>query len=82
MPTYEYECTGCHRHFEFFQNITESPKETCPLCGKPLKRLIGCGSGIIFRGTGFYATDYRKKENKVESSSGSCCSIDKKEKKD
>jgi len=82
MPTYEYECTGCKKHFEFFQSITEPAKKNCSICGKPLKRLIGAGAGIIFKGAGFYATDYRKKENKTESFSGSCCSVDKKEKKD
>lgn len=61
MPTYEYECASCGYHFELFQSISDKPKETCPKCSKTVKRLIGSGSGIIFKGTGFYATDYRKK---------------------
>ena len=66
MPTYEYECTHCGHTFELFQKITAPPQEKCPKCNHKLKRLIGAGSGIIFKGSGFYATDYRKKkETKV-----------------
>jgi putative FmdB family regulatory protein len=61
MPTYEYECTKCGHKFEASQNITDQPLNKCPKCGKKVKRLIGSGSGIIFKGSGFYATDYRKK---------------------
>lgn len=61
MPTYEYECTHCGHSFEVFQNITDKPLETCPKCQKKVRRLIGSGAGIIFKGAGFYATDYRKK---------------------
>lgn len=61
MPTYEYECTHCGHHFEMSQSIKAKPQETCPRCHKTIKRLMGTGSGIIFRGSGFYATDYRKK---------------------
>ncbi len=61
MPTYEYECTHCKNSFEVFQNITEPHLEKCLKCNHKLKRLIGSGSGIIFKGKGFYATDYRKK---------------------
>ena len=60
MPTYEYECTGCGFRFEVFQKISDPPKESCPKCGKVVRRLIGKGAGIIFKGAGFYATDYRK----------------------
>ena len=66
MPTYEYECKGCNWQFELFQNMNEPPKDSCPKCGGVLRRLIGSGSGIIFKGRGFYATDYRKKEVKKE----------------
>jgi putative FmdB family regulatory protein len=67
MPTYEYICEKCHHKFEVFQRITEPPLETCPkeLCGQEswgkgrVKRLIGTGAGLIFKGSGFYATDYR-----------------------
>jgi putative FmdB family regulatory protein len=61
MPTYEYECTDCGYRFEAFQKITDVPLDKCPKCQRKVKRLIGSGSGIIFKGSGFYATDYRKK---------------------
>lgn len=61
MPTYEYECAHCGHAFEAFQKITDKPIDKCPECNKKVKRLIGSGSGIIFKGSGFYATDYRKK---------------------
>ena len=60
MPTYEYECINCGHHFEVFQMMSDKPIKTCPKCRKPVRRLIGTGSGIIFKGPGFYATDYRK----------------------
>ncbi len=63
MPTYEYECTQCGYRFEKFQMITAKPLEQCPKCGKKVKRLISSGSGIIFKGSGFYATDYRKRSS-------------------
>ena len=60
MPTYEYLCESCGHEFEQFQSITARPLRKCPKCGKAnLKRLIGCGSGVIFKGSGFYQTDYR-----------------------
>jgi putative FmdB family regulatory protein len=61
MPTYEYECTNCGYSFEAFQKITDPPFKTCPKCNNKVRRLISSGAGIIFKGTGFYATDYRKK---------------------
>jgi putative FmdB family regulatory protein len=61
MPTYEYKCKHCGRRFEVFQSITERPVRTCPHCGKNgVKRLISAGAGIIFKGSGFYATDYKR----------------------
>lgn len=60
MPTYEYECSHCGHKFEAFQQISHKPLEKCPKCQKRVKRLIGKGAGIIFKGSGFYATDYRK----------------------
>ena len=60
MPTYDYECTACGHKFEVFQKMTDKQLSRCPKCNKKLKRLIGSGSGIIFKGSGFYATDYRK----------------------
>jgi putative FmdB family regulatory protein len=59
LPTYEYECRSCGHRFEAFQSITDRPLRKCPECGKGVKRLIGAGAGIIFRGSGFYETDYR-----------------------
>lgn len=58
MPTYEYECKKCGR-FEHFQRITEEKLKRCPTCKGAVKRLLGSGAGIIFKGTGFYQTDYR-----------------------
>ena len=60
MPTYEYECLKCGHHFEKFQKMNDEPLKICPKCKKSVRRLIGKGSGIIFKGAGFYATDYRK----------------------
>ncbi len=62
MPTYEYECTHCGYRFEAFGKITANPLNKCPKCEKKVKRLISGGSGFIFKGSGFYATDYRKRE--------------------
>jgi putative FmdB family regulatory protein len=60
MPTYEYECQKCHHRFELFQSIKDKPKTSCPNCRGRVKRLLGTGAGIIFKGSGFYTTDYRK----------------------
>jgi putative FmdB family regulatory protein len=60
MPTYEYECQQCGHHFELFQPIKDAPKKTCPKCRGKVKRLVGTGAGLIFKGSGFYSTDYRK----------------------
>jgi putative FmdB family regulatory protein len=59
MPTYEYKCDHCNKKFELFQKITEEPIAKCPSCGARAQRLFGTGSGFIFKGSGFYATDYR-----------------------
>lgn len=60
MPTYDYECKACGYTFEKFQSISQPAVRKCPKCGKrKVRRLIGAGSGIIFRGKGFYQTDYR-----------------------
>ena len=60
MPTYDYRCNGCGHELEIFQSISESPKRKCPKCGKSkLERQIGAGAGVLFRGGGFYQTDYR-----------------------
>lgn len=64
MPTYDYKCNDCGYRFEKFQNIKDNPVEKCPKCGGRTKRLIGIGAGIIFKGNGFYHTDYRIKDDK------------------
>ncbi len=65
MPTYAYACGKCEHEFEEFQSITARPLRKCPACGKAaLKRLLGTGAGIIFKGSGFYETDYRSESYK------------------
>jgi putative FmdB family regulatory protein len=66
MPTYEYECKKCGHRFEEFQNITDPPLRRCPRCKGRVRRLIGTGAGIIFKGEGFYATDYRTRSYKEQ----------------
>ena len=63
MPTYQYECSACGHQFEILQSMTEPKLKKCPECKKlKLFRLIGTGGGIIFKGSGFYETDYKKKD--------------------
>lgn len=71
MPTYEYQCKSCRHLFEIFQAITEKPVRKCPMCGGEVKRLIGPGAGLIFKGSGFYITDYKKKESSIQKYAGS-----------
>lgn len=60
MPTYDYQCDACGHTFELFQSIKAAPVKKCPSCGaNKARRLIGTGAGVIFKGSGFYATDYR-----------------------
>ena len=61
MPTYEYQCAKCKKRHEAFQSITAKPLTKCPRCRGRLKRLMGSGSGFLFKGSGFYITDYRSK---------------------
>lgn len=75
MPTYDYECDHCGHRWELFQRITEDPITKCPECGKrKARRLLGTGAAIVFKGSGFYQTDYRsesyKKAAAAESKSG------------
>lgn len=85
MPTYEYECSACGHVFEALQSITEPKLSVCPECKAPrLARLIGSGSGVIFKGSGFYETDYKKKtvpdsDKKPAPASASCSSCPMKE---
>ncbi len=76
MPTYDYVCDACDHKFELFQTITAEPEKKCPECGKrKLRRLIGAGAGFVFKGSGFYQTDYRsesyKKKAEAENKSSS-----------
>lgn len=59
MPTYEYKCMKCDHRFELFQYMKDEPIKNCPVCSGEVKRLIGAGAGAIFKGTGFYQTDYK-----------------------
>ena len=62
MPTYEYKCVNGH-YFEEFQSINDQPISTCPECGQETSRQMGGGSGLMFKGSGFYVTDYKKSKN-------------------
>ena len=64
MPTYEYECKKCGHAFEQFQRMSDAPLKRCPKCKGALRRLMGRGAGIIFKGRGFYQTDYRSESYK------------------
>ncbi|MDR2522046.1 MAG: hypothetical protein LBC72_05810 [Spirochaetaceae bacterium] len=66
MPTYEYECRGCGRHFELFQSMADEPVKVCSECGKEVRRLINGGGGVIFKGRGFYVTDSSGAHAKAE----------------
>ncbi len=88
MPTYDYKCLECDIQFEQFQGITAPVLEECPECSGKVKRLIGAGAGLIFKGSGFYTTDYRSegykesaKKDKSSSSDKSKTDKDKKETK-
>lgn len=71
MPTYDYECKSCGHNFEVFQSIMDPPVKKCPECGKAVRRLIGGGTGIIFKGSGFYVTDSRKSSSAKSTSTKS-----------
>jgi putative FmdB family regulatory protein len=81
MPTYDYQCDACDHEFELFQSISEPVKRKCPECGKQkLRRLFGTGAAVMFKGSGFYETDYRSdsykkaaaKDKKSQDSGGKC----------
>jgi len=82
VPTYEYRCDKCGHRFEEFQKMTDKPLKKCSRCKGPVKRMIGSGGGIIFKGKGFYQTDYKKPGPKKEdkqpggSSPGTCPKAD------
>lgn len=90
MPTYDYQCDACQHEFELFQSISEPVKRKCPECGKlKLRRLFGTGAAVVFKGSGFYETDYRsdsykkaaEKDKKSQESSDSKKSDSKKKDK-
>jgi putative FmdB family regulatory protein len=64
MPTYEYECDACEHNFDEFQSFSDPPLKKCPKCGKAkLRRLFGTGAAVLFKGSGFYETDYKRGES-------------------
>ncbi len=73
MPNYDYVCTKCEHKFEAFQKMSDKLLTKCPECGAKIKRLIGAGSGIIFKGSGFYATDYKKPAKGVPAQNTGAC---------
>jgi putative FmdB family regulatory protein len=82
MPTYDYVCDACEHAFEHFQAMKDEPLRKCPECGKmKLRRLIGPGAAIIFKGSGFYQTDYRSKAYKKSAAADKPASGGSKEKK-
>ncbi|MCE2785290.1 MAG: FmdB family zinc ribbon protein [Pirellula sp.] len=80
MPTYDYECDACGHRFELYQSISADPERKCPECKKlKLRRLIGTGAAVVFKGSGFYQTDYRSDSYKKSAAadSGSSPSTEK-----
>ena len=82
MPTYEYHCDACDHHFDEFQSMSEKPLKKCPECKKSkLRRIFGAGAAIIFKGSGFYQTDYRsesyKAAAKADQDTGKAATTDK-----
>jgi len=69
MPTYEYECLSCGAHFDAFQKMSDSPIDNCINCKGSVRRIVSGGSGLIFKGSGFYITDYAKGKGKQTESS-------------
>ncbi len=67
MPTYEYRCNKCGKRFDLFQKMNDKPIDVCPSCKGDVTRIIGSGMGIIFKGSGFYETDYKHNGSKISS---------------
>lgn len=70
MPTYEYKCLDCGYKVEYFQWMTEKPKTECPSCKGHLQRMVTSGAGLIFKGSGFYITDYKHKDGSYRNGNG------------
>ena len=70
MPTYSYRCTKCGHEYDAFQSMKDDPHTDCPECGGKIERLIGGGAGIVFKGSGFYVTDYKKSSGGGSEGSG------------
>jgi len=82
MPTYDYVCEACDHEFELFQSITAAAKRKCPKCGRmKLRRRIGPGAAIVFKGSGFYSTDYRSESYKKGAAAAKKAKSGSKEKK-
>lgn len=77
MPTYDYKCLQCSYTFELFQSIKDDPIKYCPVCKGEVKRLIGAGAGPIFKGSGFYQTDYKNSNKQSDKKSTTDTNIDK-----
>jgi len=77
MPTYEYECESCGHRFEQFQSMSDAPLKTCPKCGQAIRRLIGTGGGIIFKGPGFHSNDYGSSSPAHGAGLGASCNRDR-----
>lgn len=81
MPTYSYECDACEHKYDKFQMMSDDPIKMCPSCGEEkARRLIGAGAGLIFKGSGFYITDYVKKSGEDKSKNGDSKTDDSKKK--
>ncbi|MBV8881798.1 MAG: zinc ribbon domain-containing protein [Planctomycetaceae bacterium] len=79
MPTYDYTCAACGHRFERFESINDDGPKPCPKCNKKkAKRMLGTGAGLIFKGAGFYTTDYKNKSSGKESSGSASGESDKK----
>jgi putative FmdB family regulatory protein len=82
MPTYEYICKKCKHMFELFQSMFDAPRKTCPECKGAVRRLVSGGSGLIFKGSGFYLTDYKNKKSSKDKISKKETTTPKKVKKE
>jgi len=73
MPTYDYRCKACGHVFELLHNMSENPAPDCPKCGQACERMVSGGAGLIFKGKGFYSTDYSRSRRAACDSNVRCC---------